>query len=142
MDDEDPRCWWWRKGTCHSICALPQQRDRDLFGDGKKEPRYRPPGKKDLYRKRDGSRPGSWHLQERPGSLMPLSAPRPRLKPGVVDRLSAAGVACVGPTKAAARIETDKAFSRDLMTHHHIGGQPGLPGLPRYGRCSGIRKGL
>ena len=28
------------------------------------------------------------------------------------------------PTKAAARIETDKAFSRDLMTHHHIGGNP------------------
>jgi phosphoribosylamine--glycine ligase len=48
--------------------------------------------------------------------------PEAPLEAGVVDRLSAAGVACVGPTKAAARIETDKAFCRDLMTHHHIGG--------------------
>mgnify|MGYP001199969413 FL=1 len=50
--------------------------------------------------------------------------PEAPLEAGVVDRLSAAGVACVGPTKAAARIETDKAFCRDLMTHHHIGGNP------------------
>jgi phosphoribosylamine--glycine ligase len=48
--------------------------------------------------------------------------PEAPLEAGVVDRLSAAGVACVGPTKSAARIETDKAFCRDLMTHHHIGG--------------------
>ncbi|MGB8219406.1 MAG: phosphoribosylamine--glycine ligase [Methanoregula sp.] len=50
--------------------------------------------------------------------------PEAPLEAGVVDRLSAAGVACVGPTKAAARIETDKAFCRDLMTHHHISGNP------------------
>lgn len=50
--------------------------------------------------------------------------PEAPLEAGVVDRLSAAGVACVGPTKAAARIETDKAFCRDLMAHHHIDGNP------------------
>jgi len=50
--------------------------------------------------------------------------PEAPLEAGVVDHLSAEGVACVGPTKAAARIETDKAFCRDLMTHHHIGGNP------------------
>jgi len=50
--------------------------------------------------------------------------PEAPLEAGVVDRLSAAGVACVGPTKAAARVETDKAFCRDLMTRHHIGGNP------------------
>ncbi|HNX18041.1 MAG TPA: phosphoribosylamine--glycine ligase [Methanoregula sp.] len=50
--------------------------------------------------------------------------PEAPLEAGIVDRLSAAGVACVGPTKAAARIETDKAFCRDLMAHHHIDGNP------------------
>ncbi|MEN6396153.1 MAG: phosphoribosylamine--glycine ligase, partial [Methanoregula sp.] len=50
--------------------------------------------------------------------------PEAPLEAGVVDQLSAAGVACVGPTKAAARIETDKAFCRDLMTHHRISGNP------------------
>ena len=50
--------------------------------------------------------------------------PEAPLEAGAVDRLSAAGVACVGPTKAAARIETDKAFCRNLMTEHKIGGNP------------------
>ena len=42
----------------------------------------------------------------------------------MVDRLSAADVACVGPTRAAARIEADKAFCRDLMTQYKISGNP------------------
>jgi phosphoribosylamine--glycine ligase len=50
--------------------------------------------------------------------------PEAPLEAGVVDQLSAIGVSCVGPTKTAARIETDKAFCRDLMTHHKIGGNP------------------
>jgi phosphoribosylamine--glycine ligase len=53
-----------------------------------------------------------------------IIGPEAPLEAGVVDELAAAGVACVGPTKAAARIETDKAFCRDLMTHHHISGNP------------------
>ena len=50
--------------------------------------------------------------------------PEAPLEAGVVDELATAGVACVGPTKTAARIETDKAFCRDLMTRHHISGNP------------------
>ena len=53
-----------------------------------------------------------------------IIGPEAPLEAGVVDELAAAGVACVGPTKAAARIETDKAFCRDLMTHHQISGNP------------------
>ena len=41
-----------------------------------------------------------------------------------MDRLEAAGIATVGPAKAAARIETDKAFCRALMTRHGISGNP------------------
>ena len=50
--------------------------------------------------------------------------PESPLEAGIVDRLEKEGIACVGPTKAAARIETDKAFCRNLMAHHKIGGNP------------------
>jgi phosphoribosylamine---glycine ligase len=50
--------------------------------------------------------------------------PESPLEAGIVDRLEKDGVACVGPTRAAARIETDKAFCRNLMAEHHISGNP------------------
>ncbi|MFH0967078.1 MAG: phosphoribosylamine--glycine ligase, partial [Methanobacteriota archaeon] len=52
--------------------------------------------------------------------------PEAPLESGIVDTLEAAGVRCVGPKAAAARIETDKAFCRDLMRRYKI------PGLPEY----------
>jgi len=51
--------------------------------------------------------------------------PEAPLEAGIVDSLNAAGILCVGPKKAAARIETDKAFCRNLMKQYSI---PGLPG--------------
>jgi phosphoribosylamine--glycine ligase len=51
--------------------------------------------------------------------------PESPLEAGIVDTLESGGVKCVGPSKAAARIETDKAFCRDLMKKYAI---PGLPG--------------
>jgi phosphoribosylamine---glycine ligase len=50
--------------------------------------------------------------------------PEAPLEAGIVDQLEAAGIRCVGPTRAAARIETDKAFCREMMVHHHIDGCP------------------
>ena len=50
--------------------------------------------------------------------------PEAPLEAGVVDHLEAAGIPCVGPTRAAARIETDKAFCRRLMERHGIAGCP------------------
>ena len=68
--------------------------------------------------------PGSTAFAEETGITHAVIGPEAPLEAGVVDVLTAAGVACVGPTRMAARIETDKAFCRDLMTHHHIGGNP------------------
>ncbi len=48
--------------------------------------------------------------------------PEAPLEIGIVDSLEEEGVACVGPTKEAARIETDKAFMRDLFQKYKIGG--------------------
>lgn len=39
---------------------------------------------------------------------------------GVVDAFKAAGLTIFGPTKAAVRIESSKAFSKDLMAAQHI----------------------
>ncbi len=53
---------------------------------------------------------------------MAIIGPEAPLEMGIVDKLQNAGIGCVGPTKAAARIETDKAFMRDLFETHNIGG--------------------
>jgi phosphoribosylamine--glycine ligase len=50
--------------------------------------------------------------------------PEAPLEAGIVDQLESMDIRCVGPTQAAARIETDKAFCRDLMELHNIDGCP------------------
>ena len=55
--------------------------------------------------------------------------PESPLEAGIVDALESAGIPCVGPTKAAARIETDKGFCRGLMEEHQI------DGCPKYRLC-------
>ena len=39
---------------------------------------------------------------------------------GLVDRLTEAGVLCYGPTQAAARLESSKAFAKQFMAEHGI----------------------
>lgn len=51
-----------------------------------------------------------------------IIGPEAPLEMGIVDVLQEAGIGCVGPTKEAARIETDKAFMRDLFETHNIDG--------------------
>jgi phosphoribosylamine--glycine ligase len=46
--------------------------------------------------------------------------PEAPLAAGVVDRLAADGVPVFGPTAAAARIESSKAFAKQLMTRHGV----------------------
>ncbi len=48
---------------------------------------------------------------------------------GLADALDAAGIPCASPTKAAARIETDKTFMRRLMADHDV---PGRLGFHRF----------
>ena len=55
--------------------------------------------------------------------------PESPLEAGIVDALESAGISCVGPSKAAARIETDKGFCRRLMEEHQI------EGCPKYRLC-------
>jgi phosphoribosylamine--glycine ligase len=46
--------------------------------------------------------------------------PEAPLADGLVDRLTAAGIAAFGPTQAAARLEASKAFAKSFMDRHGI----------------------
>ena len=65
-------------------------------------------------------------LAEECGADYAFIGPEAPLECGVVDALEAAGIPSVGPSRAAARIETDKAFCRELMHKNRI------PGCPEY----------
>ncbi|MEM2979601.1 MAG: phosphoribosylamine--glycine ligase [Methanomassiliicoccales archaeon] len=60
------------------------------------------------------------------GVEIAVIGPEAPLEIGLVDALSRQGIACVGPNKAAARIETSKRFMRDLLKKYNI------PGNVRY----------
>ena len=54
---------------------------------------------------------------------MLVVGPEASLQEGIVDSFSEAGIPSASPTRAAARIETDKAFARDLMLRHDVPGR-------------------
>ncbi len=49
-----------------------------------------------------------------------IVGPEEPLSRGLVDRLAAQGIAAFGPSQAAARIESSKAFAKELMREHGI----------------------
>ncbi len=49
-----------------------------------------------------------------------IVGPEAPLVAGVVDRFTAAGLRCFGPSAAAARLEGSKAFSKDFLARHGI----------------------
>lgn len=46
--------------------------------------------------------------------------PEAPLVDGIVDHFSSEGLACFGPTAAAAQLEGSKAFTKDFLARHHI----------------------
>ena len=55
-------------------------------------------------------------LARRIGAGLVIIGPEVPLVLGVADAVRAAGIACFGPTKDAARIEGSKSFAKDVMT--------------------------
>ena len=49
-----------------------------------------------------------------------IVGPEAPLVLGVVDRFRAAGLACFGPTRAAAQLEGSKAYAKDFLARHRI----------------------
>lgn len=65
--------------------------------------------------------------------------PEEPLEKGIVDMLVAQGIACVGPTKRLAQLETSKVFTRNLLDKHTI---PGNPDYRIFDSTSGIAEYL
>jgi len=59
-----------------------------------------------------------WCQREQPGLV--FIGPEKPLAEGLADRLSEHGIPCVGPSQAAARLETSKIFAKALMAKHSI----------------------
>ena len=59
---------------------------------------------------------------EENGVELAFVGPEAPLEAGLVDALEDAGIRCASPTRAAARIETSKAFMRRLVEDHGIAG--------------------
>src|ERR1700731_583387 len=49
-----------------------------------------------------------------------IVGPEGPLVAGIADRFAAAGRACFGPSRAAARLEGSKAFTKDFLRRHRI----------------------
>jgi phosphoribosylamine---glycine ligase len=62
----------------------------------------------------------------RRGVELVVVGPEEPLERGIADRLHAAGVPVFGPSRAAARLETSKAFSKSFMRRHGVPTAPGL----------------
>ena len=49
-----------------------------------------------------------------------IIGPEAPLVAGIVDRFSSAGLACFGPSRAAARLEGSKSYAKEFMIRHNI----------------------
>jgi phosphoribosylamine---glycine ligase len=56
----------------------------------------------------------------REGIALTIVGPEAPLVAGIVDRFVAQGLACFGPTRAAARLEGSKAYSKEFLQRHGI----------------------
>lgn len=59
-------------------------------------------------------------LAEREVVTLTIVGPELPLSVGVADRFATAGRPLLGPTRAAARIETSKAWAKQFMSRHHV----------------------
>lgn len=57
------------------------------------------------------------------GADFAVVGPEAPLEKGVADALESEGIPCVGPKKEAARMETDKSFTRELMDKYQTSGR-------------------
>jgi phosphoribosylamine--glycine ligase len=64
--------------------------------------------------------PGLTALAREIAADLVVVGPESALEAGLADALAAEGIACFGPTKAAARLETSKAFSKAFAERHGL----------------------
>jgi phosphoribosylamine--glycine ligase len=67
---------------------------------------------------------GALREAERHRPDLVVVGPEAPLAEGIVDELTKRGIPCVGPTRALARLESSKRFTRELLARHGIPGNP------------------
>ncbi|MDD2770120.1 MAG: phosphoribosylamine--glycine ligase [Methylococcus sp.] len=63
---------------------------------------------------------GLLEFAQQQGVALTIVGPEAPLVAGIVDAFRAAGLACFGPTRAAAQLEGSKAFCKDFLARHGI----------------------
>jgi phosphoribosylamine--glycine ligase len=63
---------------------------------------------------------GLLNFARKKGVRLTIVGPEDPLVSGIVDLFTEGGMACFGPSAAAARLEGSKAFAKDFMTRHGI----------------------
>ena len=63
---------------------------------------------------------GLLNFAQEHGIALTIAGPEDPLVNGIVDKFSAAGLACFGPSAAAAQLEGSKSFAKDFMARHGI----------------------
>ncbi len=63
---------------------------------------------------------GLMQFVRKEGIDLTVVGPEAPLADGIVDAFTEAGLRVFGPTRAAAQLETSKAFAKDFMKRHHI----------------------
>ena len=69
------------------------------------------------------------------GVAFAVIGPEDPLSHGIVDALTLAGIPAIGPTRALARLETSKSFTRNLLDKYGI---PGNPSFRNFTSLAGI----
>src|SRR3989442_2289394 len=110
-------------GREHAIVKALQRSGRDLFSVmGNQNPGIRRGVKEVLVHDvTDVPTVVAWAKGR--GTDLAVIGPETPLAAGIVDALEASGIPAVGPGREAARLETSKEFTRDLMREHRV---PGL----------------
>jgi phosphoribosylamine---glycine ligase len=92
-----------RVSGCSSLRAMPARRSS--------------PSRECRHRRRR-HRGAARSLRARAGIALTIVGPEGPLVAGIVDRFAAAGLRCFGPTRAAARLEGSKAYTKDFLKRH------------------------
>jgi len=63
---------------------------------------------------------GLLNIAHERGADLTIVGPEAPLVAGIVDKFSAAGLKCFGPTASGARLEGSKSFTKDFLARHNI----------------------
>jgi len=105
-----------------AICRSPQQPDLLVFASSYNPGIAELAHTQEVGKITDPVAVSDWAVKQ--GATLAVVGPEAPLETGVADALWEKGIPVVGPKQALAQLETSKAFTRDLLKNHAVGGCP------------------